>query len=82
MCATSISVLWRGAWYAVEMAGSLKDALEKSGRVQPEIDPKPSTPSKEWLHELPAEESRPPYVPFDAPAITKIKETKKSPSGR
>lgn len=59
------------------MAGSLKDALRKSGLAAPEpVDPKPpsASPAKpEWLHELPSEDSRAPYMPFDAPAVTKVK---------
>jgi hypothetical protein len=57
------------------MPGSLKDALEKAGVTSPAKTDTPSPkPAKEWLHELPDDDEHPPYVPFDAPAITKVKE--------
>jgi hypothetical protein len=50
------------------MAGSMKDELAKSGLIPPE-PVKPPLEKKEWLEELPDDESLPP--PFDAPALTK-----------
>ena len=64
------------------MAGSFKDALSKSGLVAPEAPaPKPVPKSKvEWKEALPepgSDEERKPYIPFDAPALTKTKDSKK-----
>jgi hypothetical protein len=59
------------------MASSLKDALKRSGIVPREPDVTPPKPAKEWQRELPDEDERPAYVPFDAPAITKVKDDKK-----
>jgi hypothetical protein len=53
------------------MSGSLKDALKKSGLVVEKAEPKQDP--KKWKHELP-EDTRP-YVPFEAPAVTKPKES-------
>lgn len=60
------------------MAGSFKDALSKSGLVPPEAPaPKPVTKRKmEWNEPLPEDDGRA-HVPFDAPAVTKVKEGKK-----
>ena len=52
------------------MAGSMKDALQKSGLVVSKVEPKQDP--KKWKNELP-EPSREPYIPFDAPAVTKPK---------
>lgn len=55
------------------MSGSMKDALEKSGAVNPqETPPKPAT---KWRDELPDHDDKP-YVPFEAPARTKPKPSK------
>jgi hypothetical protein len=48
------------------MAGSMKDALRKSGLVAPK--PPPVKPAKGYREELPEDESLPPL--FDAPALT------------
>lgn len=60
------------------MAGSFKDALAKSGLVAPEAPlPKPVAKSKaEWKEALPEDDGKP-HIPFDAPALTKTKESKK-----
>ncbi len=55
------------------MSDSLKDALEKAGVVTPKAEPKQD--HKKWKNELPEEDDRRPYVPFDAPALTKPTET-------
>jgi len=58
----------------------MKDALEKAGiasKTKRVVDP--PKPSKAWLHELPDEDQRPAHIPFDAPAITKVKDGKQRP---
>jgi len=56
------------------MAGSIKDALRKSGRVAvDESHPKPKKRPGGWREELPEPDSAP-YIPFDAPALTKVKD--------
>jgi hypothetical protein len=54
------------------VAGSMKDALEKSGMAPPE-EPKAKPPTKreqkEWREPLPDDETLPPL--FEAPALTK-----------
>jgi hypothetical protein len=50
------------------MAGSMKDELEKTGLIPPE-PVKPPLEKKEWLDELPDDETLPPR--FDAPALLK-----------
>lgn len=57
------------------MAGSLKDALKKSGLVPEE--PKPAKGPKGFREELPDDESLPPL--FDAPASTKLHPTPAAP---
>jgi hypothetical protein len=49
----------------------MKDALEKSGLAVPETPAAPKQDPKKWANELP--EERAPYVPFEAPALTKPK---------
>jgi hypothetical protein len=54
------------------VAGSLKDALSKSGLTPPEeppAKPKGKREKQKWLEPLPEDESLPPL--FDAPALTK-----------
>jgi len=51
------------------MAGSLKDALEKAGRVTKQDEPRADP--KKWKEELP--EDNTPHIPFEAPARTKPK---------
>jgi hypothetical protein len=59
------------------VAGSLKDALAKSG-LTPAEPPKPAPPKgkekREWLEPLSEDETLPPL--FDAPALTKPIESK------
>jgi hypothetical protein len=59
------------------VAGSLKDALAKSG-LTPAEAPKPAAPKgkekREWREPLPDDETLPPL--FDAPALTKPIESK------
>ncbi len=60
------------------MAGSMSDALKESGLAPKDPTTSEPTPSKkEWLHELPAEEERPPHVPFEAPALIRLKNAPK-----
>jgi hypothetical protein len=56
------------------MSDSVKDAMEKAGLANKKSEPKQD--HKKWKHELP-EDDRTPYVPFDAPALTKPIETPK-----
>jgi hypothetical protein len=56
------------------MAGTLKDALQKSGIVDEKREPTPD--ARRWKEELPEEDGKP-YVPFEAPALTKPKERSK-----
>ncbi len=51
------------------MAGSMKDALRKSGIVPDEPSP-PTRPAKGFREELPDDETLPPL--FDPPASTKL----------
>jgi hypothetical protein len=51
------------------MAGSMKDALRKSGLVPEEPKP-PARRAKEFLEELPDDETLPPL--FEPPASTKL----------
>ncbi len=52
------------------MAGSMKDALEKSGVAPPADEtPKPKLEKKLWKEALPDDEKLPPL--FEAPALTK-----------
>ena len=58
------------------MAGSLKDALQKSGLAPKEpAAPASQKASKTWLNELPdsPEGGASAHVPFEAPALTKAK---------
>lgn len=67
--------------YCVAMAGSMKDALKKSGLAPvPKDERKLEKPtSKAWREELPEVEATP-HVPFDAPARTKVESpAKKTP---
>jgi hypothetical protein len=60
------------------MAGSFKDALEKSGVVEkePEVPKVETSKAKtKWREELPEDDGKP-HVPFDAPALTKPKPSK------
>jgi hypothetical protein len=57
------------------MAGSLKDALKKSGLVD-EKKPEPKQDPKKWRDELPEDDGKP-HVPFEAPALTKPTERPK-----
>lgn len=57
------------------MAGSLKDALKKSGLVAEE--PKEKRPAKGFREELPDDETLPPL--FDPPASTKLHPTPAAP---
>jgi hypothetical protein len=61
------------------MAGSMKDALRKSGLVREE--PKPAgKPSNKFREELPDDETLPPL--FDPPASTKLHPTPPRPKAR
>ena len=61
--------------YSLDMAGSLKDALEKSGIVEKLPEP-PRQDPKKWKHEI-SEADHPPFIPFEAPARTKPREPTK-----
>lgn len=56
------------------MSNSIKDALTKSGIVEPQPEPtdEPKSDPKKWLNELPEDDHKP-YIPFDAPARLKTK---------
>jgi hypothetical protein len=56
------------------MAGSLKDALKKSGLTVEKVEAKQD--HKKWKEELPEDDGKP-YVPFDAPALTTPKDPPK-----
>jgi hypothetical protein len=61
------------------MAGSMKDALNRSGLVPAE--PKPAAPKgNKFREELPDDESLPP--PFEAPASTKLHPTPPRPKAK
>jgi hypothetical protein len=71
------------------MSGTLGDAMKKAGVVTPETpETKPEDDGKtsrqarkdkkKWNEELSDDETLPPR--FDAPAVTKVKETPKVPS--
>jgi hypothetical protein len=65
------------AGYAPEVAGSLKEALAKSGLTPAESPKKKSEIRREkqkWREPLPEDESLPPL--FEAPALTKPIESK------
>lgn len=62
--------------YTPDMAGSLKDALEKSGIVEKLPEP-PRQDPKKWKHEI-SEADHPPFIPFEAPARTKPREPTKA----
>lgn len=50
------------------MPGSMKDAFRRAGLAP--VEPKPAKPAKDFLEELPDDESLPP--PFEPPASTKL----------
>jgi len=54
------------------MAGSMKDALQKSGLAKPTPEA-PKQDHKKWANELVEDDK--PHVPFEAPALTKPKDT-------
>lgn len=62
------------------MAGSIKDALQKAGVSPKEETPPPprTSPTREWREELPAHDESAPHIPFEAPAILKLKGKPKS----
>jgi hypothetical protein len=60
------------------MAGTMKDALEKSGTVTPDdAAPEPSKRRPEWKE--PLRDDHPPHMPFEAPALTKAKPSSRGP---
>ena len=61
------------------MAGSMKDALRKSGLVQEEAKPA-GKPSNKFREELPDDETLPPL--FDPPASTKLQPTPPRPKAK
>jgi hypothetical protein len=56
--------------YTHDMAGSLKDALKKSGLVEEKREPRQDP--KVWREELPDDDGKA-QVPFEAPALIKPK---------
>lgn len=60
------------------MAGSLKDALKRTGHLPTETATPPAAEPthQQWLDDLPEPDARP-HVPFDAPARAKVIEKPK-----